>query len=279
VTSSSCKTDDEPEVNLNRIDVLKLTKFTNRMLWGKFGFSINFSGEVTDDKVYYPLQKFTNRIVSDMLLREIDQKPSIGVSVDVEHWMNEPIESFLKNDKKKDIEDINVIFEFAIDVAARATQIPLNVLTHGIAMRLKARNKKITEDTSNVIFETTLELIQDISVIIQKASPVHTQYVGDCHQCRLYCYKCYTAFGIKGTIFQVLYEAPYAILYHHGFVLPENGLNDSSNDRCCVSLPMHTTPENLNDSGIEVFKCQTAYHTCACGNGHNLEYNQEILDN
>ena len=92
---------------------------------------------------------------------------------------------FLKNDKKKDIENINVIFEFAIDIAAHATQIPLNVLTHGIAMRLKARNKKISEDTSNVIFETTLELIQDISVIIQKASSVHTQYVGDFHQCRL----------------------------------------------------------------------------------------------
>ena len=77
-----------------------------------------------------------------MLLREIDQEPSIGVSMDIEHWMNEPIECFLKNDKKQDIEDINVIFEFAINVAACATQIPLNVLTHGIAMRLKARNKK-----------------------------------------------------------------------------------------------------------------------------------------
>jgi len=78
-----------------------------------------------------------------MLLREIDQEPSIGVSVDIEHWMNEPIEFFfLKNDKKQNIEDIYVIFEFAIDIAARATQIPLYVLTHGIAMRLKARNKK-----------------------------------------------------------------------------------------------------------------------------------------
>ena len=42
VTSSSCKTDDELKVNLNRIDVLKLSKSTNRMLWVKFGFSINF---------------------------------------------------------------------------------------------------------------------------------------------------------------------------------------------------------------------------------------------
>ena len=54
---------------------------------------------MTDDKVYSPLQKFTNKI-SDMLLQQIDQEPSIGVSVDIEHWMNKPIEFFLKNDKK-----------------------------------------------------------------------------------------------------------------------------------------------------------------------------------
>ena len=110
-------------------------------------------------------------------------------------------------------------------------------------MRLKARNKKTTEDTSNVMFESTLELIQDISVILRKASPVHTQYVGDCHQCRLYCYKCFSSFGIKGTIFQVLYEAPYGILYHHGLELPENMPNDTFSAWFCASLPMHTTPD------------------------------------
>ena len=124
---------------------------------------------------------------------------------------------------------MNVIIEFAIGIVARATQIPLNLFTHGIAMRLKARNKKPTKDTSNVTFETTLELIQDISVVIQKASPVHTHYIGDCHKCCLYCYRCFTEFGIKGTIFQVLFEAPYAILYHHGLELSENQQNDTSN--------------------------------------------------
>ena len=62
--------------------------------------------------------------------------------MDVDHWLHSPIESFLNNDRDQDIDDINVIFEFAIDIAARATQIPLNVLTHGITMQLKARNKK-----------------------------------------------------------------------------------------------------------------------------------------
>ncbi len=197
----------------------------------------------------------------------------------IEPWINDPIKSFLKTVKKHDIENINVIFQFAINVAAHATQIPLRALTHGIAMRLKAKSKKTAEDTSHVMFETTLELIQNISVTIQKASPEYTQYVGDCNECCLYCYKCFSPFGIKGTIFQVLYEAPYAILYHYGLELPKNGLNDSSNDLFCASLPMHTRPENLNESGIEVFKRQTAYPTCAFGNGHNLEDNQDILNN
>jgi hypothetical protein len=275
-TSSSSNSKDEEEVILTRIDVLKLTKSTYRMLWGKLGFSIKFPGVVTDDKIYNPIQKFTNKIVSDMLLRKIDEEPSFGVSIDIDHWINGPIEDLLK--KNKDIEDIHVIFQFAIDVAASATHIPLPALTHGIAMRLKARSKKTAEDTSHVMFETTLELIQDISVIIRKASPVHTQYVGDCHECQLFCYKCYTPFGIKGTIFQVLYEAPYAIVYHHGLELPENGLNDSSNDRFVASLPIHTMPDN-HPTGIEVTKRQTKYERCEIGNGHDLDDNPEILAN
>ena len=90
----------------------------------------------------HPIQKFTNKIVSDMLLREIDQAPSICIAVDVDHWINSSIESFLNNDRDQDIDNINVIFEVAIKIVAHATQIPLNVLTHGIAMQLKTRNKK-----------------------------------------------------------------------------------------------------------------------------------------
>jgi hypothetical protein len=234
---------------------------------------------MTNEGDYLPFQKFTNKIVSDMLLRELHEEPSIGMPPVNENFVEESIESFLKNDKKLNIEDINIIFQFAIDLAADGTQIPLSMLTHGIAMRLKTKNKKTTEDTSNVVFETTLELIQDISVVLRKASPVHTQYVGDCHQCRLYCSVCDVTFGIKSTIFDVLYEAPYAILYHHGLELPENGLYDSSNDRFHRSLPMHTIPDELHDSGIEITKGQTAFGRCLFGNGYDLESEKDILVN
>ncbi len=75
----------------------------------------------------------------------------------------------------------------------------------------------------------------------------------------MFCYKCQTSFGIKGTVFQVLYEAPYAILYHHGLELPENGHYDSSDDWFCASLPMYTMPDKLNDSGIEITNIRTAF--------------------
>ncbi len=276
------------EVILTRNSVLNMTKCTYRIIWGKFGFSINFPGEVTDVKFYHSIRKFTNKIVSDMLLKEFEEKPSLSAAVSTVYWINNPIEKFQKTADKHDVKDKNVIFQFAIDVAARATHIPLCALTHGIVMRLKAKGKKhvdargktTADDTSNFIFETTLELIQNISVSIRKASPEITEYVGDCHECRLYCTKCFFPFGIKGTIFQVLYEAPYAILYHYGLELPNNGLRyDSSNDRFCASLPMHTSPENLGDSGIEIFKRQTAYVRCACGTDQNWKDNQEIFDN
>ena len=77
-----------------------------------------------------------------MLLREIDEEPSIVVPPDNENWMDEPIECFLKNDKQQDIDDINVIFQFELDLASHGSQISLSMLTHGIAMRLKARTKK-----------------------------------------------------------------------------------------------------------------------------------------
>ena len=49
---------------------------------------------MTDEKVYHPLQKFTNKIVSDMFLWEIDEEPSIGVPPDSKNWIDEPIEYF-----------------------------------------------------------------------------------------------------------------------------------------------------------------------------------------
>ena len=81
------------------------------------------------------------------------------------------------------------------------------------------------------------------------------------------------------NIFQVLYEAPYAILYHFGLELPENTPNDTFSAWFCVSIPMHTISDQLNHTGIEVTKRQTAYARCLCVSGYNLENLGEIQSN
>ena len=42
---------------------------------------------------------------------------------------------------------------------------------------------------------------------------------------------------------------------------------------------MHTMPDHLNNTGIEVTTRQTAYPRCLCDNGDNFVSDQEILDN
>ena len=91
--------------------------------------------------------------------------------------------------------------------------------------------------------------------------------------------KCCTTIGINGTIFQVLFEAPYAILYHHGLELPEIIPNETLNDRFGASLPMHTMPDHLNNIGIEVTNCQKSYPRCIFGNGCILESDRDIFEN
>jgi hypothetical protein len=84
----------------------------------------------------------------------------------------------------------------------------------------KKRNDK-------VMHETTLELVQYVSISLEVATPNHKVFVGDCHSCILYCEKCHRTFGDSGNIFQVLAEAPHAILYHHGLELTESNSADA----------------------------------------------------
>ena len=95
----------------------------------------------------------------------------------------------------------------------------------------------------------------------------------------MFCQKCDCWFGIKGTIFQVLFEAPYAILYHHGLELPEIIPNETLNDRVGASLPMHTMPDHLDNIGFEVTNCQKSYPRCIYGNGCVMESDRDIFEN
>ena len=116
----------------------------------------------------------------------------------------------------------------------------------------------------NSIHKTTLELVQYVSVSLESASANHKVFVGDCHSCSLYCEKCNRTFGVRGNIFQVLAEAPHAILYHHGLELTESNSAAVTPDeyrnmemherRFLHSLPMNTHPPFLGSFSLTIIE-------------------------
>ena len=115
------------------------------------------------------------------------------------------------------------------------------------------------------IHEITLELVQYVSVSLESASANHKVFVGDCHSCTLYCKKFNRTFGVRGNIFQVLAEAPHAILYHHGLELTEsNSVAVTEDDeyrnmemherRFLHSLPMNTHPPFLGSFSLTIIE-------------------------
>ena len=172
--------------------------------------------------------------------------------MDKEEWLYPHINKFCA-DKMLKPTDVNIVHTFALKLAIVGTMIPLSLFTHAIINRFKLRNKKATIQNMPVFYETTLELIQHVSISLQRVSPYHNNFVGDSHSCTLYCVKCKCRFGITGSIFKVLAEAPFAILYHHGLELPEKLPSPSTiltdeeemARRLHLSLPMHTMADHM----------------------------------
>lgn len=71
------------------------------------------------------------------------------------------------------------------------------------------------------ILETTLELLQRISVKIIQPSPKHKCFCGDMHTCQLFCSRFNKTFGLKGPLERVLDCTPVMVLIHYGFLLEE----------------------------------------------------------
>ena len=71
------------------------------------------------------------------------------------------------------------------------------------------------------MLETTLELLQRISIKIVQPSPKRKCFRGDGHICQLFCSRCDEKFGPKGPLECVLARTPAMVLIHYGF-LPEN---------------------------------------------------------
>ena len=252
-----------------RRSLMDITVCTNRILWVRFGSLMSLPEEMADEGKI-ALLNFACSIVSSLLFNQIDAEPSIGLKLN-DKGLRAKVEKWL--DSQQTPVDVNNLHNFALQVAMKAVWVPLSIFTHAIVNRFKMRNKKTSIQNLPIFHETTMELIQFVTVNLTRVSPYHDRFVGDSHRCTLYCSKCESFFGITDTIAKVLTEAPFAILYHYGLELPET-LPDSGknlteeellNRRMSLSMPMHTMSPHLNDVGPEVTKKQAKYERCIYG--------------
>ena len=235
---------DNSRLMFRRNSVIKLAKFTNRTLWGRFGKYLSLPGE--PDEGSDPLLNFMCRIVFQLMLRPINSTNSFGMKFN-QKLIDEKvslINQVARHDKDQCFVEI-------MKVAVELTHIPFAVFTHAIINRLKSGKTQ-----HKVIHETTLELIQYVSIALVNVAPYHKSYIGDCHLCSLYCEKCKQKFGLPGNIFKVLAEASNTILFHHGLELDELKKSDEyenmNDQRFMNSLPMHTMSHLMGKFSISI---------------------------
>ena len=128
---------------------------------------------------------------------------------------NPNIETRMKEINKDDHRIIRGRFQQLIfnQCMGFASEIHLVVLAHFLLRRLIHKDKM-------GMLETTLELLQRISVKIVQPSPKRKCFRGNGHTCQLFCSRCNKKFGPKGPFECVLARTPVMVLIHYGF-LPE----------------------------------------------------------
>lgn len=129
------------------------------------------------------------------------------------------------------------------------------------------------------LYETTLELLQYVSVAMVTAVSYHDAFAGDSNTCVLFCEKCQQQFGRHGNIFQVMLEASLSILYHHGlevcdFESDVNNDDDLEESQYMKSLPMHAMPSGLGSHSLSIIKTLDSMELqrCKYGMGSTLSH-------
>ena len=243
--------------------ILQLSRFTNRIIWGRYGHYISMQEECSlQDSV---LNLFC-RTVSDLFLHPLDSMHALGVRYDsdkIEDAVSSIMQSSIGIEK-----NIALCAENIRDLACGLTRIPVSVVTHAIVNRI------LPMKAEKALYETTLELLQHVSIAMVKPAPYYECFVGDCHFCVLYCEKCQCRFGRTGNIYQTLAEATNAILYHHGLEVT-TGLDSLEQDddlqflRFKQSLPMHSTPLMTGKFALNVMSAMDPdQDRCKYGTGY-----------
>jgi hypothetical protein len=236
----------------HRKSIIKISKFTNCVMWGHFGQYLSFQDECSASDAKFNVFCCT---VSQLLMRPTDPSTAIGLTYKEDNLVATVLKRV--NASKGIHQDVEKCAKAVRNLAAGLTRIPLAVITHAIVNCHKKRDVQ----QQMFMYETTMELLQYVSVSMVSAKPYHNIYVGDCHTCTLYCEKCDREFGVQGYIFQVLREASHAILHHNGLELAHNKDTKTSQDdpeipvcedRYRKSSPMHSTATFMNQFSSSV---------------------------
>ncbi len=117
---------------LTRKTVIKMTHFTNRSLWARFGRYLSLPSETDAEGP----SNFVVRIFGHLLLRPIDHNASINMRVPM-HILEETISQSAKVVKDMTTDDLDRCLKGIRAIAARCTKIPLAIFSHAVVNRLK----------------------------------------------------------------------------------------------------------------------------------------------
>jgi len=143
------------------------------------------------DETAEPLLNIFCRIVYQLMLLPFHSKHMLGMKFD-KKTLDKAILSISVSSQG----DKELFFQSLMREATFLTCIPFSVVTHAIISRFKSG-----KSNNKVVHETTLELVQYVSIALINVSPNHKSYIGDQHTCVLYCEKCNQRFGLIGNIF------------------------------------------------------------------------------
>jgi hypothetical protein len=123
------------------------------------------------------------------------------------------------NEKSKD-HFINEI----VDIALFATQIPLSIFTNLFHQRFEKHS----------MLELTLEILQQFYIQVETQSDEFHLFDGDLSTYKLRCKRCGQRVTLHGSIGEVLYHAPAAMLYHWKMI----ETHDEQNHRESMLMPL-----------------------------------------
>ena len=263
-----------------RQSIIKISKFTNRVMWGCYGRYLSHTDAGTEG--FDAIVQLQCRLVAELLLRPLNPSAAIGIRFEKKEIFHQITNAFSQAIGAKN--DIESCAQTIRQLATRMTRIPLAVLTHTTVLRLVT----LGGQGDRTLYETTLELLQYVSIALKEVQPICDSFAGDCNTCVLYCEKCHRQFGREGNIFQVLSEASLSILYHHGLELIELETEDNSEKhediipeiRFNKSLPMHAMTIGMGAKYLSLTSTLNGMESqrCKYGIGKSLPRDQHAIN-